>query len=204
MKRLRANKDKGIVRSTGRPGARAFGSKVNAGQFGLRSWLLAIGASLALTGCSTGSMSDLEAYMQDVLTRKGGKIEPIPPLEPYVVYTYQSSGSVNPFESFFKEEAPGDQPPLGQGPDLERNKEELEGFALDSLRMMGTLEQDEDVWGVIRSPDGRIHRVRAGNYLGLNHGKISFISEDKIELIEIVVSQGRWQERPAAVALPEE
>jgi len=203
MKRLRANKDKGIVRSTGRPGARVFGSKVNAGQFGLRPWLLAIGASLALTGCSTGSMSDLEAYMQDVLTRKGGKIEPIPPLEPYVVYTYQSSSGVNPFESFYKEEDVDDGVVLGEPPEI-RNKEELEGFALDSLRMMGTLEQEKDVWGVIRSPDGRIHRVRAGNYLGINHGKISFISEDKIELIEIVVSQGRWQERPAAVALPEE
>ena len=204
MRQLRANGDKRTARSTGRPGGRALDSTMNAGRFGLRWWLLAIGASLALTGCSTGSMSDLEAYMQDVLTRPGGKLDPPPTFEPYVVYSYQSSDGVNPFESFFKEEAQGDQPPLGDGPNLDRNKEELEGFALDSLRMMGTLEQDEDVWGVIRSPDGRIHRVRAGNYLGLNHGKISFISEDKIELIEIVVSQGRWQERPAAVALPEE
>ncbi len=204
MRQLRANGDNRTARSTGRPGGRALDSTMNAGRFGLRWWLLAIGASLALTGCSTGSMSDLEDYMQDVLTRKGGKIDPIPEFPVPETFAYQCSDCVNPFESFFKEEAVGDKPPLGDGPNLDRNKEELEGFALDSLRMMGTLEQDEDVWGVIRSPDGRIHRVRAGNYLGLNHGKISFISEDKIELIEIVVSQGRWQERPAAVALPDE
>ena len=206
MRLLRANEDKRTARSTGRLGQSARDSKMNASHLGLRWWLFAMGASLALTGCGSGSMSDLEAYVQQVLTRKGGKIAPIPPLEPYVVYTYQSSDGINPFESFFKEEPEPDVPVSGDdgvAPVLGRNKEELEGYALDSLRMMGTLEQDETVWGIIRSPDGTIHRVQAGNHLGENHGKIIFISEEKIELIEIVANQGRWLERPAAIALPE-
>lgn len=174
----------------------------------LRWWLVAISAGLVLTGCGGGSMRDLESYVQQVLARPGGKIEPIPPLEPYVVYTYQSSDGVDPFKPFFQEEPdesgkiqPGEG---GVAPDLNRNKEELENYALDSLRMMGTLEQGPEIWGIVRTPDGTIHRVQTGNYIGRNHGKITHISEDSIELTEIVVdSRNRWQERPAALALAE-
>lgn len=169
--------------------------------------LFAAAAFFGIGGCGGGSMSDLESYVSEVLSRPGGKIEPIPPLEPYVVYTYQSSEGVDPFEPFFQE-AP--EPTTvaatggGPAPDPNRNKEELEGYSLDSLRMMGTLEQDETIWGIIRTPDGAIHRVQSGNYMGRNHGKITHISEEKIELTEIVAdSQGRWQERPAGLALAE-
>ncbi len=182
------------------------GSSNTAGNTRKLLWLLAA-ASLTLGGCGGGSMRDLERYVSEVLSRPGGKIEPIPPLEPYVVYTYQSSDGVDPFEPFFQE-APDPTTVAGDGggpaPDPNRNKEELEGYALDSLRMMGTLEQDETIWGIVRTPDGAIHRVQSGNYLGRNHGKITHISEEKIELTEIVAdSQGRWQERPAGLALAE-
>lgn len=173
-----------------------------------RRWrALAVVAYLALTGCGGGSMSDLQAYVDEVLSRPGGKIPPIPPLEPYAVYTYQSSGEVDPFEPFFQEAPDLTEIAEGEGgvsPDPHRNREELENFALDSLRMMGTLEQDESIWGIVKTPDGSIHRVQTGNYLGRNHGKIIHISEEKIELTEIVADgRGRWQERPAALALAE-
>ncbi len=182
------------------------GSSNTAGQTRKLLWLVAA-ASLTLSGCGGGSMRDLERYVSEVLARPGGKIEPIPPLEPYVVYTYQSSDGVDPFRPFFQEE-PDVTTVAGEGggpaPDPNRNREELEGYALDSLRMMGTLEQDETVWGIVRTPDGAIHRVQSGNYMGRNHGKITHISEEKIELTEIVPdSQGRWQERPAGLALAE-
>lgn len=171
-------------------------------------WRLMVAAvCLAIGGCSGGSMSDLESYVSEVLSRPGGKIAPIPPLEPYLVHTYQSSDGVDPFEPFFQEVPEPTTVAAGYdgvSPDPNRNKEELEGYALDSLRMMGTLEQDETIWGIIRTPDGAIHRVQSGNYMGRNHGKITHISEEKIELTEIVAdSQGRWQERPAGLALAE-
>lgn len=173
-----------------------------------RWWLVAIGAGIVLSGCGGGSMSDLESYVQQVLARKGGKIDPIPPLEPYVVYAYQSSGGVDPFKSFLQQETDDSGAvKAGEGgvaPDTNRNREELENYALDSLRMMGTLEQESEIWGIVRSPDGTIHRVQTGNYMGRNHGKINHISEERIELTEIVVdSRNRWQERPAALALVE-
>ncbi|MDX1645104.1 MAG: pilus assembly protein PilP, partial [Thermoanaerobaculia bacterium] len=154
-----------------------------------RAALLAA-AALALSGCVEQDMSDLRAYAQEVLSRKGTRIDELPPVEPYEVYSYSSSDGVDPFEPFYKEEAPQPGEALaatdsGIRPNFDRNREELENYSLDSLRMMGTLELDEELWGIVRSPDGTIHRVQVGNYLGRNHGKIVSISEESIDLNEI-------------------
>ena len=85
-----------------------------------------------------------------------------------------------------------------------RNKEELEQFELDSLRMVGTMKNEDDQWGIIKAPEGSVHRIKVGNYLGRSTGKILNVYEDRIELREIVRnSQGRWEERQAAIALEE-
>jgi len=92
----------------------------------------------------------------------------------------------------------------GLRPDLLRRKEELEAFPLDSIRMVGTLQQQDIIWGLIVSKDGTIYRVRPGNYLGQNHGQITSIQENKIELNEIVPDgRGRYTERQASLALSE-
>ena len=92
----------------------------------------------------------------------------------------------------------------GVRPDPNRRKEELEAFSLDQLRMVGTLEQDEQTWGLVKTSDGTIHRVAPGNYMGQNDGRITRISEDKIELIELVPTGSGFLEKEAAVALGEQ
>ena len=166
-----------------------------------------------LAGCGGGSMADLRGYVADVKTRKGTRIEELPPIEPYVVYTYPCDGAIacaDPFEPFFLE--PPRPPPgaenqvasNGLSPDFDRNREELENFPLDGLRMMGTLEKEEQFWGIVRGPDAIIHRVQVGNYIGQNHGKITNISEDRIEVLEIISDgRGGWEERSAEIALAE-
>jgi type IV pilus assembly protein PilP len=165
-----------------------------------------------LVGCGGGSMADLRTYVADVKTRKGTRIEELPPIEPYVVYTYPCDGAiecVDPFEPFYLEpprppEAEGQTASNGISPDFDRNREELESYPLDGLRMMGTLEKDEQYWGILRDPDAIIHRVQVGNYIGQNHGKITNISEDRIELLEIIPDgRGGWEERNAEIALAE-
>ena len=154
-------------------------------------------AALLLTGCADQRIDDLERYAKDVLGREGSKIQELPPLEPYEVYTYASAGTQDPFEPFYKPEAQqqeafGSAEGGGGGlqPDTTRNREELEQYALDSLRMMGTLELEDTLWGIIRSPDGTIH------------GKIVAIAEDRIEVNEIIPNgQNGWLERSAALAL---
>ena len=165
--------------------------------------------SVALSGCIDRDTSDLEAYAQKILARKGTRIDELPPVEPYEVYTYASAEGVDPFEPFYREvktPAPDSGSPIsGPRPNFDRNLEELEGHSLDALRMMGTVELNAELWGVIRSPDGTIHRVQVGNYLGRNHGKIVGISEESIDLNEIVEDgRGGYQERSAALGLAEQ
>ena len=86
-----------------------------------------------------------------------------------------------------------------------RNREELEQFELDSLRMVGTLEKEADLWAIVRDATGVVHKVKVGNYLGRNNGKIFAIFEDHIELREIVQGDnGVLEERQATLALAEE
>jgi type IV pilus assembly protein PilP len=177
---------------------------------GVTKVAILIAAGVALSGCVDQNMSDLQSYAQQVLARKGTRIDELPPVEPYEVYSYSSSEGVDPFEPFYREEAPQPGEALaatdtGIRPNFDRNREELESYALDSLRMMGTLELGEELWGIVRSPDGTIHRVQVGNYLGRNHGKIVSISEESIDLNEIIQDgRGGWQERSAALALIQE
>ena len=168
---------------------------------------------VAIGGCVSRDMSDLEQWKTDVLARPGGRIDPLPEIKPYEAYAYKSgeADKRDPFQPFYvqREEDVASVKDTGLTKELEqeiknRNREELEQFELDSLRMVGTIQDPDENWGIIRDPDGVVHRVKVGNYIGRNIGKIVNIFEDKIELREIVQnSQGRWEERPAAIALVE-
>ena len=169
--------------------------------------------SMVLTGCVSRDMSDLEQYAQKILSRSGGRIEPLPEIKPYEAYTYKAAqqDKRSPFKLFYEKEPESGADEEGKGLSEamareihHRNREELEQFELDSLDMVGTLRDDNKLWAVIRDPEGVVHRVTVGNYMGRNIGKITDVSENKVELREIVKdSQGRWQEREAAIGLSE-
>jgi len=162
-------------------------------------------------GCSSPDISDLDQWTQEVMARPGGRIEPLPEIKPYEAYTYKSAveGKPDPFTLFYQQRPaqPEEIADTGLTREMEmeirnRNREELEQFELDSLRMVGTLEDNAEMWGIIVDPDGIVHRVKVGNYVGRNIGKILNIYEDRIELREIIKnSQGRWEERQASLAL---
>jgi type IV pilus assembly protein PilP len=168
----------------------------------LFSFLLVTG----LAGCASQDMTDLRAFVEDVKQRPPGRIEPLPEIKEIETHTYSSAELRNPFAPEQSQETQSNVAQSnGLMPDFNRRKEELEGFPLDSLRMVGTLEQDEFNWGLIKTKDGTIHRVKTGNYMGTNYGKIDRVSEEKIELTEIIPDgQGGYIERQATVALGEE
>jgi len=168
---------------------------------------------LGLAGCVSKDMSDLENEVQEILARPGGGVEPLPPLKPPKRYLYRAAelGLRSPFESAF-DAAPSDvaAQPADDAEQLayqteiltHTNKEELERFPIDALRMVGVMENEEEMWGIIRDPEGSVHRVRVGNYLGMNYGKILSIAEEGIEVREIVKNaQGKWEERSTELAL---
>ena len=158
----------------------------------------------ALPGCG-GSMQDLEQFVASEKTKPGGRVEPLPPVKPYFSHEYESYNERSPFfpdDSLVSVESPN----LGSGisPDAQRNREFLEEFPLDTLRMVGTLSSGGQFYGLIQTSDGLVHRVRNGNYMGQNHGKVNTINDSEIVLTEIISDGlGGFIERPASVALSE-
>ena len=159
---------------------------------------------LLLAACDSNQMGDLQNFVDEVKSRKAGRIAPLPEIKPIETFIYTASDKRNPFAFSVGEEPEMEMDLSDNGirPDTLRRKEELEDFPLDSLRMVGTLEQHGNAWGLIRSQEGTIYRVQPDNYMGQNHGRITRILEDRIELIEIVPDgQTGYMERSASLSL---
>lgn len=164
--------------------------------------ILMIAAAGLSAGACGGGADDLDAYINEVKARPGGRIEPLPEITPYEGFAYvaDAEGIRSPFVP--------DTPQASQNPnsttrpDLNRSREFLEQFPLDSLRMVGTLDLAGTNYGLIQDSDGLIHRVTPGNYLGQNDGRIVGITESEIQVVEIISDGiGGYLEREAAVAL---
>ncbi len=152
-------------------------------------------------GACNDDMSELDAYITEVKARAPAPIEPIPEVKPYVRFIYPGN-EADPFDS--KILAPDKAPSNAGGvkPDLNRVHEFLEGFPLDSLRMVGTVYQGKELWALVRIPDGAVHRVRAGNYMGKNDGKITKVEERRVVLNELVENGfGGYKEQENSIAL---
>jgi len=168
-------------------------------RLGLPVWSIA----LLLGACSDNDMSDLEAYVAQVKARDPSQIEPLPEIKQIETYVYRPDDRRSPYAlgtQAAAEETVTES--SGIAPDPLRRKEELEHYPLDTIRMVGTLERDNSVSALVRIQDGTLFRIIPGNYAGMNHGQITRITEERIELTEIVSNgQGGWQERQAAIAL---
>lgn len=161
--------------------------------------------ALLLAGCNNDGMDDLRKFVEETKTKFKGQIEPLPKITPYESYRYHVGDQRDPFRPVVRVRSV--EPGKGGRdvyPDVNRRREELERYGADTLRMMGILQNNGESWAAVRTPDGTIYRVRKGNYLGLNHGKITHISETKIEIIEIVPDGlGGWVKRPNSLSLTE-
>ena len=153
---------------------------------------------VALAGCGGGT-SDLKHELEDMKKRPGGRIEPLREIKPYESFVYDSGGLRSPFQPSVPVVAPGAG---GVRPDVHRNREFLEGFSLDTLKMVGTLRQGGKTYGLVQTKDGLIHKVLPGNYVGQNDGRVQNIGDSRITVVEIVPDgMGGYMERPAAIAL---
>ncbi|CAK0777984.1 Type IV pilus inner membrane component PilP [Gammaproteobacteria bacterium] len=165
-------------------------------------------AAMALTGCGGEDTSDLQAFIAQVKARPRPRVEPLPEIRPYETFLYAAGELRNPFEPIVEPQPAAPQEPSKPTsvihPDFNRHREALEGYPLDSLRMVGTLEQQGKRWGVVRNPDGMVSLVQVGNFMGQNHGHIDQITEDRMTLTEIVTDGADgWQNRQAALTLSE-
>ena len=162
--------------------------------------LTALAALLAglLAGCS-GRDADLDRFIEQTKKEPGGRVEPLPEVKPYEAFAYTAQDMRSPF-------VPGGSGGQNAGlrPDSKRNREFLEQFSLDTLKMVGTLNLGANHYGLVATKDGRVHRVVIGEHIGSNDGKITDITPSKIALVEIIPDGlGGYIERPAALGLNE-
>lgn len=159
--------------------------------------------ALLLAGCG-GDFSDLDAFMAQKKARPGGVIAPIPTFKAYEAFAYSATTLRSPFDRPLEvREIAQLQAVKTLKPDDSRVKEFLEQYTFDSLDMVGTLARDGTDWTLIRDPDGGVHRVTLGNYLGRNHGKIVDMTDNYLSVVEIVTdgTQDGWVERPRQLKL---
>jgi type IV pilus assembly protein PilP len=161
-------------------------------------------ASLLLVGCAGEEFQDLRDFVRTAGADMRGKVEPPPDIKPYEPFTYENDGELpDPFKPRKPDLRKSGSFGLNQ-PNLDRPKEELEEFPLESLSMVGYWFQRNVAHAVIRSAEGKIYRVKAGNYIGQNFGQIISISETEVKIKEMVQdSAGDWSERESTLQLLE-
>jgi type IV pilus assembly protein PilP len=166
-------------------------------------YMVPVSLCLLVAGCSSDGYTDIDEFMAETKARPAGHIKPIPPFQTFKSFTYGASGLRSPFEKPIDvKDITIIQMRSDVKPDENRTKEYLEQFSLDSLTMVGTLEQSGTLWALMLDQEGSVHRVTQGNYIGRNNGRIVETTESYVSVVEIV-SNGvdGWVERPRTIKL---
>lgn len=155
----------------------------------------------ALAGCMGGDQEELRQWMKEETKDMRGRIPPLPQVKPYEPVPYDAAGLIDPFRPA---KMMADSKQSGGGglqPDLNRLKEPLESYPLESISYVGSLTKKHQTYGIV-SVDGALHQVRAGSYMGQNFGIITKITETEMSLRELVQDPtGDWVERTSTLLL---
>jgi type IV pilus assembly protein PilP len=161
---------------------------------------------IVLAGCSiVDDPNDLSQYVRETQAKPVGKIKPLPAFKPYESFLYSATSLRTPFRPFVEVDLAEGDGDNGLLPDMARSKQPLEAIELENLHMVGTLHMLDHgrLSALIKDPEGVIHRVKQGDYLGRNFGIIVEITERQLDLVEIVSNgRGGWMKRPRNIVLP--
>jgi type IV pilus assembly protein PilP len=164
---------------------------------------IALALAFTMAGCGVGEHEDLKEWMKSSTKDLRGKVPPLPEIKPFPVVAYEAAELTDPFSP--KKLEPNKQQKTGTGaqPDLNRQREPLEAYPLESLKMVGTLIQSKRFHALVLA-DKSLHQVKVGNYMGQNFGVITKIAESEVMLKELVQdSSGDWTERTSTLQLQE-
>ena len=160
-------------------------------------------ACLGLTACSGEEHQDLKQWMKESTKDFKGRVPPLPEIKPFPIISYEAVDMQDPFRpaKIELEKKAGSGGALQ--PDLNRRKEALEAYPLESLKMVGTIKKEKMVHALIQA-DKNVHQAKIGNYVGQNFGIITNVTETEISLRELVSdSLGEYSERTSTLQLQE-
>ena len=164
-------------------------------------------AALGLSACDSGQ-DDLQRWMAEQRAQVKPSVPRITEPKKFTPQTYTEASSFEPFNILKLTQAlrrESNQPSTSEliAPELARRKESLEAFPLDSMAMVGSMNRNGQPVALLRV-DKLLYKVRVGEYLGLNYGRITRINETEVALREIVQdAAGEWIERVATLQLQE-
>lgn len=170
---------------------------------------------VAISACSNRDVADLESYVAKINSRENPHVDAIPIVKQIPPYFYEVQHKRDPFAPILDAKNPiGEKLIFGTGAnkktkdcpdpkDPSRIRVGLELMPLDALRMVGSLKINNILWGlVVSKTEGTVYRVKAGDYIGENYGKIVSISDEEINILEkISDEEGCWEEKLAAIRL---
>lgn len=168
-------------------------------------WLML--AIAGLSACDSGQ-EDLQRWMVEQRAQVKPSVPPITEPKKFTPQAYTEGSSFEPFNMLKLTQAlrrESNQPSTSEliAPELARRKESLEAFPLDSMAMVGSMNRNGQPVALVRV-DKLLYKVRVGEYLGLNYGRITRINETEVGLREIVQdAAGEWIERVATLQLQE-
>ena len=180
-------------------------SAVNVRRSPLAFGMLAVALSAGLAGCG-GEQEELSQWMDQQRREAKPNVEPISAPKKFVPQPYLALNGVEPFSNqkltvALKQEAR--QPNSLLSAEINRRKEPLEAYPLDSMSMVGSVVRGGRPYALLRV-DNLLYQVKPGDYIGQNYGKITKISENDVALREIVQdAAGEWIERTSALQLQE-
>ena len=166
--------------------------------------MLFMALGLFLAGCGSQEHQDLKEELKKLTADLRGKVDPLPVVKPYEPVPYKAYDLPDPFgpakiELVTKKASAGG----GIKPDLDRPKEPLEAFPLESLKIVGVLQQGKQMYALVRA-EASVYRVKTGNFLGQNFGLITRITDSQVQLRELVQDAGGdWAERVSTLQLQE-
>lgn len=172
----------------------------------LMSVALAMLAVSGLSGCSDGGTHEVSQWMDEVRRQTPVTVKKLPEPKQFIPFSYAANDEIAPFDPLKLEEALAKltaRAGSGIKPNLDRRRELLESYPLDTITMVGTLQKPGLNYALLLV-DKSIFHVKAGNYIGQNFGRITRITETAVELKEVVRdASGEWVERTATLELQE-
>ena len=160
-------------------------------------------AVVLLSACGDSDVKEVRTWMEQVRKETRPAVKPLPEPKQFVPYAYSPGGAVDPFnpDKLLAEMARVAATSGGLAPDTGRPKELLENYPLDTMQMVGVLQKGGVNYALVQI-DRSVHQVRAGQRLGQNFGRVTRVSENGIEIKEVVQdAAGEWVERISTLEL---